>query len=170
MEVLYAGHGGGRGHYHLLRVASRLRIRTSFWTYIRHRESGDLAEVQKEHNHWRAKRKNGNCEAFCHEGSDHIVGLGCASVMGSLLADRLLGFLVGATEERAIDTIQLSWKQDHPVWVDQLPLPEEKLHALEAAFQRTYHSDKQPMEHPGFCNQETGKKQMEAPPRFAQSE
>ncbi|XP_014116412.1 PREDICTED: endogenous retrovirus group K member 113 Pol protein-like [Pseudopodoces humilis] len=44
-----------------------------------------------------------------------------------------VGFLVGVTEERAKPTIpQLTWKQHHPVWVDQWPLSKTKLQILEA--------------------------------------
>ncbi|XP_014106444.1 PREDICTED: endogenous retrovirus group K member 18 Pol protein-like [Pseudopodoces humilis] len=53
--------------------------------------------------------------------------------MGGFSADSQQGFLVGVTEKRAMPTIpQLTWKQHHPVWVDQWPLSETKLCALEA--------------------------------------
>ncbi|XP_014108301.1 PREDICTED: endogenous retrovirus group K member 18 Pol protein-like [Pseudopodoces humilis] len=53
--------------------------------------------------------------------------------MGGFSADSQQGFLVGVTEKRATPTIpQLTWKQHHPVWVDQWPLSETKLRALEA--------------------------------------
>ncbi|XP_014117515.1 PREDICTED: endogenous retrovirus group K member 18 Pol protein-like [Pseudopodoces humilis] len=53
--------------------------------------------------------------------------------MGGFSADSQQGFLVGVTEKRAMPTIpQLTWKQHHPVWVDQWPLSETKLRALEA--------------------------------------
>lgn len=38
---------------------------------------------------------------------------------------------MGAAEERVLDIPRLNWKQDRPVWVDQWPLPQEKLRALE---------------------------------------
>ncbi|TRZ10275.1 hypothetical protein HGM15179_016834 [Zosterops borbonicus] len=53
------------------------------------------------------------------------------SQWGAMLTINSRDFLVGAAEERACNVPQLHWKQDQPVWVDQWPLPTEKLHALE---------------------------------------
>jgi len=46
--------------------------------------------------------------------------------MGNVHSDPFLG---GAIEVR--DTLKLTWKTDDPIWVDQWPLPLEKLHALQ---------------------------------------
>ena len=46
--------------------------------------------------------------------------------MGNVHSDP---FLEGAIEAR--DTLKLTWKTDTPIWVDQWPLPLEKLRALQ---------------------------------------
>lgn len=46
--------------------------------------------------------------------------------MGGVYSDTFLG---GAIEGR--ETLKLTWKTDTPIWIDQWPLPLEKLHALQ---------------------------------------
>lgn len=60
------------------------------------------------------------------------MGQGHSGSVESLPPNHLQGFLVGATEEHAPNISRLNWKQDHPVWADQWPLPEEKLSGLES--------------------------------------
>ncbi|XP_066194281.1 uncharacterized protein [Sylvia atricapilla] len=63
--------------------------------------------------------------------SGFISGIGGVATSWRAKKNVVISGPEGATEKRALDIPRLNWKQDHPVWVDQWPLPEEKLHALE---------------------------------------
>lgn len=61
------------------------------------------------------------------------MGQGHSIPVGGFPTHLQMGFLIGATEKRALpSTPQLTWKHEDPVWTEQWPLLKAKLCTLKA--------------------------------------
>lgn len=100
------------------KVGTTTGRRYDFWDQWNH---SVYAEQAKFHCR-RARRQAGNHPAVCGKGAHHPMGKRLFIPMGGFLMHLQLGFLIGATEERALpSTPQLTWKSEDPVWVSSGP-------------------------------------------------